>query len=119
MKSEAENALKELASRGSYSELKRLLGGMALEELAARWGDFSASERLVLFKLLDAARAEEFWALVSFEERYFLLMAQPLEALGPALEKTEPSSRRLFHELPRPTAERMSREMISQARRRA
>ena len=71
------------------------------------------------FKLLDAARAEEFWGRISFEDRYFLLMAQPMESLGPALEHAQAANRRLFHDLPRPVAERMSREMIAEARRRA
>lgn len=119
MSGKADDALKELLSRRAYGELKARLGVLDLGELAARWGRFSVPDRLVIFKLLDAPRAEDFWRRISFEDRYFLLMALPTESLGPALDHAEAGKRRLFHELPRPVAEKMTREMIAEGRRRA
>lgn len=106
----------ELLGRRAFAELKAVLGRFDLGSLAAVWGNFPVLERMILFKLLEAPRAAELWRLVSFEERYLLLMAQPREALGPELEAA--GGKGLFHELPRAEAGRMTRELIAEARRR-
>ena len=70
-------ALEALLSRKDYGGLRRALGKAEREALAEVWPRFRPLERLVLFKLMDAPAALEFYRElpfkgVRFEEEKFI-----------------------------------------------
>ena len=103
-----------LLREARYAELEKYMASVDLRGLAASWGRFSALDKLVLFKLFDAARALDFYACLPFKEKYFLLCGFPLSAIAPVLEKLKPSQRLLFVQLPRDFYDRMFRELVSE-----
>jgi Mg/Co/Ni transporter MgtE len=100
---------RRLLEQRAYAEIRRKLAAAGTPELAAAWAELTPLQRLTLFKLLDAARALEFYEALPFADRYFLLGGFPLQAIAPVLEDLEPSARRLFVQLPRGSWERMFR----------
>ncbi|MEW6557391.1 MAG: magnesium transporter [Elusimicrobiota bacterium] len=65
--------IKELITEKNFAELKRLLKGIHPIDLAEGWYNFSAQEKLVVFKLLDTRRAVEIFEELEFEEQTYIL----------------------------------------------
>ena len=107
-------ALEALLSRKDYGGLRRALGKAEREALAEVWPRFRPLERLVLFKLMDAPAALEFYRELPFKERYLLLCGFPLNSIAPILEEVGPAERRLFVQLPREFYDRMFRQLRSE-----
>ena len=97
-----------------YAELEKLMAEINLERLERFWPRFKPLEKLVLFKLLDAPRAMDFYGLLPFREKYYLLCGFPLNTIAPILESLKPSQRRLFVQLPRKFYDRMFRQLVSE-----
>ena len=86
----------------------------ALAELAKTWTKLPALDKLVAFKRLDAPRALEFYTLLPFNEKYFLLCGFPLQSIAPVLEGLPLGQRRRFVSLPREFYERMFRQLVAE-----
>jgi hypothetical protein len=97
-----------------YAELGKLLAGMDLKALGLVWEGLSPIDKLVVFKLLDASRAMDFYGMVPFKEKYYLLCGFPLNVIAPVLEGLEVSQRRLFLQLPQKFYDRMFRQIVSE-----
>lgn len=104
-----------LLEKRSYAEVRRKLAAAGNGELREAWSGLPPLRRLTLFKLMDAARALEFYESLPFDERYFLLGGFPLQSIAPVLEGLDPSTRRLFVQLPRGCWERMFRGLAAPA----
>jgi Mg/Co/Ni transporter MgtE len=101
-----------LLDKKDYRGLERLLADMRLEKLAQAWPGLAVFEKLIVFKLLDAVRALEFFGRLPFPEKYFLFCGFPLQAIAPVLEDLPAESRRAFVSLPREVRERMFRQLL-------
>lgn len=69
------------------------------EPLLTRWPLLARLEKAALFKLLPRSRAVLFFALLPFDEQYFLIGAAPAGTVAPLLEGCSPEERALFHTL--------------------
>ena len=107
-------SIEALFKDARYADLETLLADMDLENLIRLWPRFKPLEKLVLFKLLDAPRAMDFYGLLSFKEKYYLLCGFPLNTIAPILEGLKPSQRRIFVQLPRKFYDRMFRQLVSE-----
>lgn len=104
--------LPSLIKRRAYSSLKDRLGCEENGSLAQAWPALAPMEKLIIFKLMEPGRALEFFAVLPFEEKYFLYCGAPLETIAPVLEDLRAPERRLFHQLPRGFAEKMFRSLL-------
>jgi hypothetical protein len=95
-----------------YAALEKELTAAPLKTLSAGWAQRAAFDKLILFKLLDAPRALELYALLPYEEKYFLLCGFPLQSIAPALEPLDASARRRFVQLPRESYDVMFRQLV-------
>lgn len=114
MKDRNRGVLEALIERKDYGGLRRALAEADRETLAEAWPRFRPLEKLVLFKLMDAPAALEFYRGLPFKERYFLLCGFPLNSIAPVLEEASPAERRLFVQLPREFYDRMFRQLLPQ-----
>lgn len=103
----------------SIPELRRALATLPRRELLAAWAGLSPLDRLICFKLLDAASALEVFEALPFEERYFLFSGFSAESVAPVLEGLPPAERRLFVTLPKEAYDRMFRGLLGEARARS
>src|SRR5438128_484739 len=106
--------LERLLQEQDYAELEDLMAKVSLDELSVLWPQFKPMEKLVLFKLMDAPRALDFYTQSTFKEKYFLLCGFPLNAIAPILEDLKPAQRRHFVQLPREFYDRMFRQLVSE-----
>src|SRR5688572_17995187 len=95
------DTLKAPLKARAYGELGAVMARVKLAELSLAWPRLEPMEKLVLFKLLDAPRALEFYARLPFGEKYFLLCGFPLQSIAPVLDGLSPAERRRFVQLPR------------------
>lgn len=109
MPSLAAGAVSALLSAKDYPALERELARAPAAEVASLWPELGALDKLVVFKLLDAARALEVFEKLPFSERYFVFSGFPLQSIAPVLEELTPAQRRPFVQLPRDHYERMFR----------
>lgn len=103
----------------SFPELRRALATLPRKELLAAWPSLSPLERLICFKLLDAASALSVFEALPFEERYFLFSGFAADSVAPVLEDLPASERRLFVALPKDAYDRMFRGLLGEARARS
>ena len=103
-----------LLKNAAYAELEQVVAAADLAELSAIWPQFGAMNKLVLFKLMDAARAMEFYESLPLKEKYYLLCGFPLSAIAPVLEGLSPMQRRLFVSLPKESYNRMFQQLVSE-----
>ena len=103
-----------LLQRADYLELEKIVADVNLKKLAEAWPNFKPLDKLVLFKLLDAPRAMDFYGSLGFKEKYYLLCGFPLSTIAPVLEKLSAAERRVFVQLPREFYDRMFRQLISE-----
>ncbi|OGR84204.1 MAG: hypothetical protein A3J74_07790 [Elusimicrobia bacterium RIFCSPHIGHO2_02_FULL_57_9] len=103
----------QLLENKDYAGLEQLMTDAGLVELAQAWPRFKPLDKLILFKLLDAARAMEFYGLLPFKEKYYLLCGFPLNSIAPVLENLDAAGRRRFVQLPREFYDRMFRQLVS------
>ena len=103
--------VKKLLAAKEYAGLERLLSEAPAAGAASLWPGLSPMERLVAFKLLDAAKAMEVFEALPFDDRYFVLCGFPLQSIAPVLEDLTPVQRRPFVQLPRALEERMFRRL--------
>jgi Mg/Co/Ni transporter MgtE len=106
--------LESLLKGSAYPELEQIMAGVDLAELASIWPQFGAMSKLVLFKLIDAQRALEFYEMLPLKEKYYLLCGFPLQSIAPVLEKLSPIQRRLFVSLPKEFYNRMFQQLVSE-----
>lgn len=97
-----------------YAALEQLVADVNLKELVLAWPDYKPLDKLVLFKLLDATRAMDFYGRLPFKEKYYLLCGFPLNAIAPILEDMDAAGRRRFVQLPREFYDRMFRQLVSE-----
>lgn len=107
-------ALEDLMKSGGYAELRARLATVDRAELERAWAQFKPMEKLVLFKLMDAPAAYQFYSGLSFREKYYLLCGFPLNSIAPVLEAAGPEQKRLFVQLPREFYDRMFRQLVSE-----
>ncbi len=98
----------------AFAELETELARADLETLAELWPQFGALNKLVLFKLMDAARAMELYARLSLKEKYYLLCGFSLQSIAPVLEGLKPAERARFVQLPRKFYDRMFKQIVSE-----
>lgn len=103
-----------LAESADYAALKELAAERR-EELLASWGKLKPMDKLVVFKLMSAPAALEFYERLPFREKYFLLCGFPLQSIAPVLEAAGPAGRRLFVQLPREFYDRMFRRLLAES----
>ena len=106
--------LETLLKSSAYAELEQVIASADLVELAAIWPQFGAMSKLVLFKLMDAPRAIEFYESLPLKEKYYLLCGFPLSAIAPVLEGLSQAQRRLFVSLPKESYNRMFQQLVSE-----
>ena len=106
--------LELLLKDSDYAELEKVVARADLEELAVIWPQFGAMSKLVLFKLMDAHRALEFYASLAMKEKYYLLCGFPLQSIAPVLESLKPAERRVFVQLPREFYDRMFKLLVTE-----
>lgn len=106
--------IESLLKSRAYVELEQELASADLSELAGVWPKFGPMSKLVLFKLLDAARALEFYSCLPLKEKYYLLCGFPLSSIAPVLEDLSPVQRRLFVSLPKESYNRMFQQLVSE-----
>jgi Mg/Co/Ni transporter MgtE len=99
--------ISRLVSAGAYAELRDRLRGADLARLARSWPRLKPLHKLVAFKLMNAAAAADFFALLPGAERYFLCCGFPAASIAPILENAAPPERRLFVQLPAPLRKRL------------
>lgn len=106
-----------LADRADYAALKALATAADRAELVEVWDKLKPMDKLVVFKLMSAPAALEFYDRLSFREKYFLLCGFPLASIAPVLEAAGPAERRLFVQLPREFYDRMFRRLLAESPR--
>ena len=106
--------LESLLKGSAYPELEQIIASSDLDELALIWPQFGAMNKLVLFKLMDAPRAIEFYEMLPLKEKYYLLCGFPLQSIAPVLEGISPAQRRLFVSLPKEFYNRMFQQLVSE-----
>lgn len=114
MKAQDFEALEGMIAKRAFGLLKETLADTDRSELAEAWPRFKPLDKLVLFKLLDAQTALDFYTGLPFKERYYLLCGFPLDSIAPVLEAAPAADRRLFVQLPREFYDRMFRQLISE-----
>lgn len=72
-------------------------------------------EKAVIFKLLTPSRAMKIFSALSFEDRYFMFEAFPLQSIAPVLEGLPVRERRMFHQLPKRRYEEMIASLSAEA----
>ncbi len=107
--------IEALTERADYAALKELAARVDRVELLEAWEKLKPMDKLVVFKLMNAPAALEFYESVSFREKYFLLCGFPLQSIAPLLEA--PAERRLFVSLPREFYDRMFRRLLAESPR--
>lgn len=108
----------ELIRVRDYAGLRAWLKSADRARLARGWARLEPLHKLVAFKLLDAASAMEFYRVLPFREKYFLLSGFPLDAIAPVLESAPAAARRQFVRLPAEFAALMFRELARGAEHR-
>lgn len=98
---------RRLVVEKEFAALRAKLEGCDLASLAEVWTEFQPLEKLVLFKLLAAPRAFEFYEIVDFDAKYFLLSAFDLNTIAPVLEGLPVETGALFRALPAAYYDRM------------
>ncbi len=83
-----------------YRRLKDRLQTAKKEDLAREWSALPPWEQLIVFKLMDAPTALDFYGERSLKEKYLLFSGFPLNSIAPVLEDASPEVRRLFVPLP-------------------
>ena len=106
--------LQELLKAREVAALEAELTDAALPELVAVWMQLGALDKLVAFKLLDAPRAMELYALLPYREKYYLFCGFPLQSIAPVLEALAPRERRCFVQLPREFYDTMFRQLVGE-----
>ena len=106
--------IEELLKKALYLELKDQLSQLAPGELAPVWVKLKPFDKLVVFKLLEAPAAMDFYTAASFGDKYYLLCGFPLASIAPVLEDLNEHQRRAFHQLPRDFYDRMFRQLVSE-----
>ncbi|MBI3552886.1 MAG: hypothetical protein HY077_10245 [Elusimicrobia bacterium] len=106
--------LESLLKDCAYAELEELVANADLGELAVIWPQFGAMSKLVLFKLMDAGRAMEFYARLPMKEKYYLLCGFSLQSIAPVLEALKPAERRVFVQLPREFYDKMFKQLVTE-----
>jgi len=95
-----------------YRRLREALQAVSDGEILSCWSRFSPMGHLILFKLMEAGRAVQFFRILPFESRYFLLGGLPLGALGPVLHSMpNEEAQEIFHQLDEEQAEELFRSM--------
>ena len=90
---------RKIASK-EFQSLKDAINALPAAALAADWGRLGPFEKIVLFKLLAPARAQDLLDAMSPAERGFLLGAREPGVLGPVTEDMPPAeAAALFHHL--------------------
>jgi len=107
--------VKELLAGKKYAALEARLAETPVKELARLVPALPAMDRLIVFKLLDASRAMEVFGELSFEDKYLVFCAFPLQAVAPALEGLSPAELRPFVQLPREDYDRMFRRLLAES----
>ena len=105
-------AAAEILGQGAIPELRAWLAAAELGTLARHWTRLEPLRKLVVFKLLSAPRAFEFYRSLSCRERFFLFCGFPLNSISPVLEDAPASLRRLFVQLPATFHERMRADLV-------
>ena len=93
-------SIADLLRAKEYRRLKALLRTAQEDELAQEWFTLPPLDKLIVFKLMDAGAALDFYKSLPLKGRYFLLSGFPLNAIAPILEDASPEVRRLFVALP-------------------
>lgn len=106
--------IETLLKNRAYVELEQVVADAELAELAALWPQFGPMSKLVLFKLMDASRAMDFYESLPLKEKYYLLCGFPLSSIAPVLEALSPVQRRLFVCLPKESYNRMFQQLVSE-----
>jgi Mg/Co/Ni transporter MgtE len=90
-----------LAALGTrdFRGLQGLLAGSADAEVARAFAALQPLEKAVCFKLLPRLRALALFPALSFQDRFLMIQAFPLEAVQPVLEDAPEEARALFHRL--------------------
>lgn len=110
-------SLLSLIRRRDFARAKARLALEVDESLARVWVEFKPLEKLLAFKLLEPGRALEFFAVLPFPEKYFLYGGAPLETIAPLLESLPAAERRLFHQMPKSSSEKMLRRLLDESGR--
>jgi Mg/Co/Ni transporter MgtE len=106
--------IETLLKDSAYAALEEIMAKADLEELAELWPQFGPMNKLVLFKLMDASKAMDFYAMLPMKEQYYLLCGFPLTSIAPVLEKLKPAERRLFVQLPHKFYDRMFHLVVNE-----
>ena len=107
--------VKRRIERKDYASLEAELADAAPCDVAAAWSGFSALEKLIVFKLLDAPRAMELFGRLAFAEKYLVFCGFPPQSIAPAIEGLSPQERRPFVQLPREDYDRMFRQLLAES----
>jgi Mg/Co/Ni transporter MgtE len=86
----ADDVRGRIAAR-AFRALKADVAALPASALAAAWPGFAPFDKIVVFKLLDASRADALLDALSPAERGFLLGAREPGVLGPILEDMPPA----------------------------
>lgn len=103
---------RRLLERSDYAGLKANLGSCDLSSLVSDWAALKPMEKLVLFKLMEPARAMELYGGLDFDDKYFLLNGFSLESISPVLERLSDRERSLFSPMPAACYDRMLRMTV-------
>ncbi|MBI5210985.1 MAG: hypothetical protein HY927_13530 [Elusimicrobia bacterium] len=95
------SVIRPFFERSDFIGLRRKLGAMDTDALAAAYAGLAPMERLVMFKLLAPAAALALCRRLVPAEVYFLLCGFPLQSIAPVLDGLEGWQRASFHESPR------------------
>jgi len=103
-----------LVDARDFAALEERLAAMKTAQLVKDWPALTPLQRLVCFKLIDAARSLEVYEALPFASKYELLAGFPLQAIAPVLEPLDLVERRRFVALPRDFYDRMFRSLVSE-----
>lgn len=103
-----------LLDEADYASLERRVADAEPDALAKIWPQFLPLQKLVLFKLMDAPRALDFYGRLPVREKYFLLCGFSINSIAPILETLSPMQRRHFVQLPREFYDQMFRQLVSE-----
>lgn len=93
--------IKELISEKKFPELKKLLKNIHPIDLTEGWVNFTAQEKLLVFKLLDSHRAVEVFEELDFDEQAFILNNLEDSSISEILEDMASDEKaKLFKNLP-------------------
>ncbi len=100
--------IQSLLSKRSYTELKNVLSGLPIPDLAQTWLSFSHFQQITLFRLLDVETAVSLFHRLEKHEQWLIIETLQPGALEPILEAAGPPEVRslfwqpddpLFHRL--------------------